>query len=218
MSVSIVGALGNQMEVEANTKAARIVQRHNDYGSFGIYAKAMTSGIMAAGLAAGSPVFSFRYTSASNVALVKRVTLSAGDTATAFTAGVVTFNMFVARSFSSSDTGGTAGTLSGNNGKLRTSMATIAGVGDFRISSTATLSAVSRTLDTDPCGAITTSVDATAGRPLVAPGTMLFQALPGEYPLVCVQNEGFVIQATVPATGTWTFSVGVQWEEIVSYS
>jgi len=29
------------------------------------------------------------------------------------------------------------------------------------------------------------------------------------HPEVLTQNEGFVIEATVPATGTWTFSVKV---------
>lgn len=218
MAINLAGSpSGNLAEVDANTHALRVNQRPNDYASLGIFAKGMTSGIMAAGLGAAAPVFSFRVTSASNVCLIKKVLFSAGGIA-AFTAGVVTINMFVARSFSASDTSGTAATLTGNNSKLRTSMATMAMPGDIRISSTATLSAGTRTLDTDPCGGITTSVDATAGRPIVAPGTELFRALPGEYPLVLVQNEGFIIAATVPATGTWTFSVAVVWEELTAYS
>jgi hypothetical protein len=31
------------------------------------------------------------------------------------------------------------------------------------------------------------------------------------------QNEGWVIQANVPATGTWTFAVQAIWEELASY-
>jgi hypothetical protein len=37
-----------------------------------------------------------------------------------------------------------------------------------------------------------------------------------EWPLVFVQNEGFVIRGTVPATGTWEFGVLMEWSEIVS--
>jgi hypothetical protein len=38
----------------------------------------------------------------------------------------------------------------------------------------------------------------------------------GEWPLVLVQNEGFIIRATVPATGTWEFGVLLEWSEIVT--
>lgn len=220
MGLPLVGSpSGNAAEVDANTHALRVNPRPNDYGSLGIYAKGLTSGTMAAGLAAASSVWQMRY-GGSNVLLVKKVLLSAGDTGTAFAAGAITFNLFVARSFSANGSGGTAGTLTGNNGKLRTSMsqAMSTPIADIRISSTAALTAGTWTLDTDPCGGITTSIDATAGRPMVAPGTELLRALPGEYPLVLANNEGLNLQATVPATGTWVFSVSVVVEELSAYS
>lgn len=34
---------------------------------------------------------------------------------------------------------------------------------------------------------------------------------------VVAQNEGFIIRATVPATGTWTASFDVTWMELASY-
>jgi hypothetical protein len=40
---------------------------------------------------------------------------------------------------------------------------------------------------------------------------------PGEHPLILAQNEGIVIQATVPATGTWQFGVKIDWTEITAY-
>jgi len=46
----------------------------------------------------------------------------------------------------------------------------------------------------------------------------LFHANPGgESPLVFAQNEGFVVRATVPATGTWQFGVTVAWTEVTAY-
>jgi hypothetical protein len=39
----------------------------------------------------------------------------------------------------------------------------------------------------------------------------------GEQPLQLANNEGFVVQATVPATGTWTFSVQVCRDEVSAY-
>lgn len=215
MSVKLQGNSGVDAEVEANTRALRVAVRPNDYGSLGIYNKALTSGTMAAGLAANANVFAFRWTHATNLCIMRRVRLSAANAGTAFAAGVGIFNMFPARTFTASASGGTAGTLTGNNGKLRTSMATTL-VGDVRISSTAALTAGTWTLDTDAIGALSTGILATAGATLIAPSDLFYHA-DNEYPLVLAQNEGFTIQATVPATGTWTFSVQAEWEELASY-
>lgn len=214
MAVVLQGNGGTNAEVEGNSRALRTIIRPDDYGSLGIYNKAMTSGVMAAGLAAAATVFQFRWSSASNVCLIRRVKISAGGI-TAFTAGVATFNLFPARSFTANGSGGTAGTLTGANGKLRTSMATTL-VGDIRIASTAILTAGTWTLDTDPIAGVTGSTNATAGT-VILPDTLLFDHGPGLYPIALVQNEGINIQATVPATGTWTFSVQVEWEELASY-
>lgn len=181
---------------------------------FGIYNKALTSGVMAAGLAGNASVWQFRWTHATNLCIFRRLIISAGGI-TAFTAGVVAFNLFPARSFTASGSGGTAGTLTGNNGKLRTSMGTTL-VGDIRIASTAALTAGTWTLDTDPIGGATGSTTATAGAVLMPP-TALFDHTVATYPLVFAQNEGLNLQATVPATGTWTFSVQAEWEELTKY-
>jgi hypothetical protein len=46
----------------------------------------------------------------------------------------------------------------------------------------------------------------------------MFGEDPGpEMPLLLAQNEGFVLRATVPATGTWQFGVTVVWAEITAY-
>lgn len=180
----------------------------------GSYCMGANTGTMAAGLAGGSPVYSFRYGGA-NLAIVRKVSAEADDITTAFVAGAAKFDLFAARSFSASDTGGTAATLTGNNGKLRTSFATTA-ISDLRISSTATLTAGTRTLDAQPLAsvefAVATSIDAG-----LLPTTDLIRQNVGESPLVLANNEGFVIQATVPGTGTWVAAVRTCWDEVSAF-
>jgi hypothetical protein len=216
MSTQIAGAtVANIAEVEAATKALRIVLRPDDWGSLGIYSCGGASGVMAAGLAAGSIVFAARYTG-SGLALVKRIRISAADTATAFAAGVCTFTGQICRSFSAFDTGGTSLTPTANANKLRTTMAT-SGMSGLSISSTAALGTGTRTPDALQFAALTGSIPAVAGSSLILPGTPLFEQKPGDYPLVLANNEGLEILATVPATGTWTFSVDMTWLELAAY-
>lgn len=183
----------------------------------GAYSKGMVSGTMAAGLAAGSPVFSFRY-GGTSIAVIRSIDVTATDITTAFAVTACHLDLFIARAFTASDTGGSAGTLTGNNAKLRTSMATTA-ISDFRIASTATLSAGTRTLDTDPATTFTCQPQAVAGFQLLSPTTI--SPSPGDngnkYPISLATNEGVVIQATVPATGTWNFTVTVTWDEYSAF-
>ena len=215
MAIRLAGSSGALAEVEANSLALRVTPKPIDWGALGIYAQGAVSGVMAANLAANSPIFSYRWGDATRFSVLKKVRISAGNTSTAFSAGTIIFNMYLARSFSVADTGGTSVTPTGNSNKLRTSMGTTL-VSDVRISSTATLTAGTRTKDGQPLGSIVVSIPATAGFPLLAP-TDLFLAAAGDYPVVFAQNEGFVIEASVPATGTWSFAVSYVAEELTAY-
>jgi hypothetical protein len=216
MGIKVIGGTtGATQEVESNTLAARITLRPIDNGALGTYQKGLASGTMAAGLAGGSPIYSFR-NSTTNVYTVKRVWISMGSLSTAFASGQATFNLFAARNFTASDSGGTAATLTGNNNKLRTSFATM-GAADIRIASTSTLTAGSRTLDTDAISAISFAVSAASNTSQLAPNTLMWDVKPGEWPIVLAQNEGFVVTTTVPATGTWVFSVTTKWDELASF-
>lgn len=205
----------NIWEIEA-TKAGRVTLRPEDYGSLGIYSQSGVSGIMAASIAANSPIFSYRWGDATRLALIKRVLISMGCDTVAFAAGTGIFNMFIARSFSVADTGGTNITPTGSSNKLRaTGMGTTL-VSDVRISSTATLVAGTRTKDSFAAGSIVIGVPAVAGQQLLAPYP-IFDQRPGEHPLLLAQNEGLVIEVTVPITGTWKFGVKVDWLEVTAY-
>lgn len=205
----------NIAEVEANTKALRATLRDVDVGALGGYSMGIESGLMAAGLATAAPIFSMRWGDATRLALIKRVTFSAANSVTAFAAGIARFDLFVARSYSVADTGGTSFLPTGNVNKLRTSFGTTL-FSDVRASATATLTAGTRTLDANPIAAVVGGVPATVGVQLVAPFA-IFDQRPGEHPLLLAQNEGIVLQATVPATGTWGWAIKVDWVEVTAY-
>jgi hypothetical protein len=204
----------NVAEVELNTKALRTTLRPEDVGALGFYSQGIESGVMAAGLAANSPIFMFRWSHATNLAIIKKLIFSAA-TITAFTAGILRVDAFVARSFSVDDTGGASFLPTGNFNKLRSSFGATLAAG-IRASATATLTAGTRTTDTNPIGSAVGGVPATAGVTMIAPSNLLDQR-PGEHPLVLAQNEGLIIQATAPAVGTWGFGITIQWGEIAAY-
>jgi hypothetical protein len=80
------------------------------YRERGAYDLVATTGTMAAGIAAASPIFSFRWaTEVPNAkALIDRVTVSVTSLTTGFTPGVGYIDAVVARGFSSTDYGGVA--------------------------------------------------------------------------------------------------------------
>lgn len=187
-----------------------------DYGSLGIYRKSLLSGTMAAGLAANSEVFQFRWTDATRVCVIQSVQLDGlSGSATAFAAGFGKIDLVPARAWTADGSGGTAATLTGNNAKMRTSMSTSLGP-SIRIASTAALTAGTKTLDTDPVGQLSLSFG-TAVSVQYANTVNLIDEAAHEMPLVLSTQEGFVIRATVPATGTWQFGVTVLWAELNSY-
>ena len=175
------------------------------------YSVNLTSSVMVSALGGGSEVFQMRWTDARNLCHPKQITVWAGGI-TAFTAGALFFELFVARGWTSDGSGGTAATLTGDNNKLRTAHNTT-GMGAIRVASTAALTAGTKTLDSQGLISVGGSTTATAGTPLLAP-TPLIQPYAFFYPLLLAKNEGLVIKATVPAAGTWTFGVSVAWDEL----
>jgi hypothetical protein len=219
MSSQVAGAtIANIWEIESATKAGRVTLRDIDYGTLGIYSFGAANGgtVMTAGLTANAPVFSFRWTQAVNLCLVRRFRLSMAAV-TAFTAGGAIFNLFAARSFTVVDSGGTSVLPTGNQNKLRTSGMGTTLVGDARISATVALTPGTRTLDSNPLASIVGGCPNVAGQQIILPGTAMLDFRPGEHPLILAQNEGLVLQANVPATGTWFWSVILDIAELAAY-
>jgi hypothetical protein len=203
-------------DVDPTSGGLRITPRPIDV--LGSYSFQAMTGTMAAGLAANSPIFSFRWgNTASKLCLLRRIRVALNSLGTGFTAGVGRLEAFFARGFTGSDTGGGAITLTSNQAKRRTSFATSV-VTDARISTTATLSAGTRTLDTLPFVSVQFAVPVTTNF-VILPTVDLW--LPfmgdGDWPLIFAQDEGLVIQATVPATGTWNGLVGIYWDELSAF-
>jgi hypothetical protein len=200
-------------EVDASTSSLRVVQRPAFGSALGSYAASLQSGVMAAGLGAAAEVFQFRYGGA-NLCLVERVVFDGLGGIVAFTPGVAQFRLFISRSYTASGSGGTAATLTTNNCKLRTSYATTA-VADIRIASTAALTSPAGDVpDAQPMGAVIGYVGAAPA--LTLSEMRLYDAYSTGHPIILAQNEGLILQATVPATGTWTFGVSVRWSEITA--
>jgi hypothetical protein len=180
---------------------------------------------MAASLAGNSEIFQFRYvTAASRVALVYKISVSAGANLASGAATSVAFRAAIARAWTAVGSGGTRIVLTGDNVNLRTSVAT-SEVNDAGISTTAALTTGTKTVDTTDIGtvsigigtgAITTAVDIS----LLA-NTPLFDAGgEGGHPLVLANQEGFIIRSGAnvwPTTMTWAFSVNVLWAEVPSF-
>lgn len=232
MAVIEGGVSGALQETDAATLASRTQIRPTDVSSLGSYQISVLSGVMAAGLAGAAPIFSCRWGDATRVLTLRRLAMIARCTTTAFAAGTVLMELLMARGFTASDTGGTSVLPTGNSQKRRTSFGTTL-ITDLRISSTATLTAGTRTLDAAPISLIRGMTPAAhVNYPIVGKGLGAF--VPGastvafamdwmdlflldtasEWPLVFVQNEGFIVRATVPATGVWDFGILMEWTEV----
>jgi hypothetical protein len=191
-----------------------------DYGNGGSFQISAASAEMTADLGSLSPIYSWLWAVAPqtppnvSLALIRCVTIKAATTGTAgFDPGLATFTMYVARAFTAPDTGEITVPLTGNAAKLRTSMAS--SLAQIQHSQTQSLTPGTRVLDASPIGVFTIAAPtAKLTQFSTVPPMKLFEKLQGEHPLVLAQNEGFVVHATVPTTGTWTFVVNSEWDEV----
>jgi hypothetical protein len=211
----IQGSSADVATVESTLKAVRVSIKPDD--ALGFYHVSSSTGAITT-LAAGGPIFSFRYAPGlGQLCVIKRVSISFVAT-TGFTAGQqMGFGMYVARSFLTSDTGGTTILLANNNQKNNTRQVT-SGVVDARISTTAVLTAGTRTLDAQALGLAHFHAATTTAGTLLQPTNLISYNL-NDHPLVLQNNEGFVItnQILMGAAGVGTAVVNVEWFETDAY-
>lgn len=214
-------------EVDGTTfRALRVTSRPLNYGSLGAYKLGMTSGTMAASLAANAEMFQFRWPDATNLAVIHRISMSAGANVAATAAALGNFTLAMARSWTAAGTGGTRAVLTGNINKLRTSMGTSL-VNDAGISTTLGLTTGTKTIDHATSnlasisfgigtGAITTALNLT-----FLPETFFLNIDSGtDHPIILATNEGFIIRngtVVMPLSMTWSFSVNIGWIEASAY-
>lgn len=223
----ILGKDGSsQLAVDPLHFAARMSVRPAEV--VGSYRIAVTTGTLAAALAANAVVFSARWGDATKIALITSVRTRFLPL-TPFTAATLTdhtsFGLWIGRSFTAAHTGGTALTLTGDNAKMRQTLATSAFT-DMRIATTAALGGGTVTFDTQ---AVAVSIrkgnrvnPAAATEETIQPSTdgmdLDLNIVNGDYPIVLAQNEGIAVRnRTVwPAAGTGILAVTVSWLELAN--
>ena len=189
-----------------------------DYGPGGIFQNVAASGVMASSLPANSTIYSFWWGSTTMLAVISSVRIMAWTaSATPFTVqGPAEFDFYAARPFTVQDTGGTSINLAGDTNQLRSSMN--ASQAAIEIAGTGGLNPGTRTLDAYPMQSQIIAVPLTLSTPFSPLPVPLFEkTVEEQHPLVLAGNEGFVINATVPAPGTWQFSITLRWAEVASY-
>ena len=220
MAVQFQGNGGTVAEVDGTTfRAVRVSSKPLDYGTLGHYRVASTVALVVTQAANGT-LFSWRWADATRLAVLTKVRLSCMQTAAATATIMPSFEVLIARSFTVSDSAGTAVTLTGNNMKKRTSMGTSL-VTDIRKSAVAAgCTAGTRTLDADAILQMPTQ------QLITTPNTTLYQVEldigvgDGNHPYVFAQNEGFIVRGPTVvfgAAGTANLVVDVSWAEVSAY-
>lgn len=210
------------MTVDPTYTAGRITQRPVE--QLGTYSVSLFTGAYTVA-AANTPMYSMRFVAGSagqaQIAMIQRIVLTIVPTVAFTTAQQVSYGAYVARSFSAVDSGGTAATLTGNNNKLRTSMTTtqLAATGDMRISTTGTLTAGTRTLDSQAFAVASAWVPSTlVAQPIQQ--VILYENFAGDQPLVLATQEGLIINNLIlmGAAGVLSIGVTVEWTESATTS
>jgi hypothetical protein len=219
MAIQVQGNGGVVAEVDGTTfRAIRIVPRPLEYGAFGHYRLATTVALVVTQAANGT-LFSFRWGDATRFCVIFFLRLEILQTAAATATIMPSYQIFIARAFTASDSVGTAITLTGNNMKKRTNMGTTL-VTDIRKAAVAAgLTVGTRTLDTEPIlematQATITTPNATAYR------KELDYTNTADHPHVFAQNEGFIVRGPTivfGAAGTANLPVEVAWAEAAAY-
>lgn len=219
MALQVQGNGGVVADVDGTTfRAVRVTQRPVDHGAFGQYRLSTTVALVVTQAANGT-LFSFRWADATRLCVIQSIRLQCLQTAAATATIMPSFEVFVARSFTVSDSAGTAVTLTGNSMKKRTSMGTTL-VTDIRKAAVAAgLTAGTRTLDADAILQLPTNQTITTPNPNVY--SVAFDATDGtDHPLVLAQNEGLIVRGPTVvfgAAGTANLVVDLAWAEVSAY-
>lgn len=219
MALQIQGNGGVVAEVDGSTfRALRTMNRPIDQGALGHY-RVSTIVSLVATQAANGTLFSFRWGS-TNVCAITKLRLGVLQTAAATATIFPSFEVFIARSFSASDSAGTAITLTGNSMKKRTNMGTTL-VTDIRKSAAAAgLTVGTRTLDADPIMQLPTNQTITTPNSTYYEKDLEIDMGHGNYPVLLAQNEGIIVRGPTTvfgAAGTANLIVDLSWAELSSF-
>jgi hypothetical protein len=213
MPVQFQGFGGTVGEVDAGRNQQVSLRPAGATGEFSV---GILTGALVATIAAGSPLVAFR-NNGSGIILLKAFFISSVIVTTTITASIATaLDLVVARSYSAIDTGGTTIDLSGNNQKVRTSLAS--SNAQIRAATTGAMTPGTRTLD----ALALARQDYVTGT--VAPGlslgrTELLRTDSHESPIVLAASEGVILRQLLagPVTGAYQVGVQIEWSEVASY-
>lgn len=220
MAIQIQGNAGVVGEVDGTTfRALRTVNKPFDHGALGHYRLATNIALVVTQAANGT-LFSFRWGDATRFCVIQKIRLACIQTTAATATIMPTFQVLIARSFTVSDSVGTALTLTGNQFKKRTNMGTTL-VTDIRKSAVAAgLTAGTRTLDLEPILELNTQQTITTPNSITYLRDYEANASDGIHPFVFAQNEGFIIRGPTVvfgAAGTANLAIEVEWAELTSF-
>src|SRR6266545_2078632 len=107
--LQIQGASGSVAEVGGfAAEPLHVVQKPQDYGALGHYRAVLTTGTIAAGMAANGELVQMRWVDATRFCVIQEVTvLEFRNITTAFAAGPYNFNVIRSTAWSADGTGGT---------------------------------------------------------------------------------------------------------------
>ncbi len=171
-------------------------------------------------LNSGDPVISLRWTDQSHQFVLHHCRAWANINTAFTTAQMVDLELFVARGFTASDTGGTAALPAGNMNQMRDvggARMNTSGLGDLRAATTVALGVGTRTLDGNSVGvAMFNQANALAS---TWEAVMYDCRVNEDHPLILGANEGLVwtIATTQGAVGKVRYYVNLVWSEVLTY-
>lgn len=167
-------------------------------------------------LTAADPILSFRWTNEDANMVLLRITAAGAILTDITTAVALPLEAVVARSFTASDSAGTAITV-GAFQKTRTDMGS-SRVADARVATTGKLTAGTRTLDTYGFGGanIACGPTVTNAGSVSLPVDLYNALIPGSHPVVLEANEGFIVRVPIAAntSGSVRYTFTVEWAEV----
>jgi hypothetical protein len=90
-------------------------------------------------------------------------------------------------------------------------------IASIMIANNAALTPGVRTLDSAPLDQKNFMIPTTTNTLFTAAPITLFEKLAGEHPLILQTNEGFVVNAQVPGSGSWSFAITLEWAGLPNY-
>jgi len=190
------------------------------------YAIVLASAVPATAYAAGSTLFSMRWTNPDFYCVIHRLRLGVTQATAPAVGAFQDYRFHIARNWTVSDSGGTVANLTGNNTKRSNTAITSLLDGGMRIHSATAITPGTRTLDADPVSMVTVLLDPSHEQQVLrSPDLVAFDGVATKYgeqndvfdgALLLRANEGLVLltgTSVQPLASSLSIQVGIGWGE-----